>query len=88
MRQKHHGQKAKAAGVGVARSPEKNPPIKVPAGDLNRQERIIFASIGAATPQAKNNPSPNGIDKRRLLSLCHWTLAQARNRLRSYRSLS
>ena len=65
MRHKHHGQKAKAARMGAARSPEKNPPIKMPAGDLNRQERMFVASVGAATPQAENNLSPNGIDKRR-----------------------
>ena len=60
----------------------------MPTGDLNREERVTVASVGAATPQAENNPDPNGADKRRLISLRHSTLAQAQNWLRSYGSLS
>ena len=38
--------------MGTARIPDKNLPIKVPAGDLNRQEKMTVASVGA-TPQAE-----------------------------------
>ena len=78
MRHKPYGQKAKAARVRAARNPDKNLTTKEPTGNLNRQEEMTVTSVGAATPQAENNPGLNGTDKKRLISLCHWAQAQVK----------
>ena len=55
--------------MSPARSSDKNLPTKVPTRDLNRQEEVTVASVGAATPQTVNNPGPNITDKKRLANL-------------------
>ena len=76
MRHSHHGGKAKAARVSAAGNPDRNLPIKVSTGNLNRQDGKTVASAGAAKPHTADNPGPNGTDEKRLISLCHWTQAQ------------